>query len=135
MSITIYATQVDFGESVMEDKLPQKTIKPWGFELLFAHTAKYAGKVIFVKKRHRLSLQYHKNKDETIYIHKGKASIEIDDEKGYLASRTLLPGQSIRIVPCTRHRLEALEDTLLLEVSTAELGDVVRLQDDYGRVT
>src|SRR4030042_4031492 len=116
----------------MEDKLPRKIEKPWGFELLFAQTPKYAGKLIFVKKGHRLSLQCHQKKDETLYFHQGKALLEIGDE-GKMVSKTLLPGQSIRIPPPTRHRLQAIEDPTIFEVSTPELDDVVRLEDDYGR--
>jgi mannose-6-phosphate isomerase len=114
-------------------KLPQRTEKPWGFELLFALTPKYAGKLIFVKKGHRLSLQYHEKKDETHYFYQGKALLEIEDE-GKMVSKTLLPGQSVRIPPHTKHRLKALEDCTIFEVSTPELDDVVRLEDDYGRV-
>jgi len=118
----------------MEDKLPRKTEKPWGFELLFAHTPKYAGKLIFVRKGHRLSLQYHEKKDETIYFYQGKALLEIEGSDGRLVSNTLQPGQCIRIPPRTKHRLKAIEDCTFFEVSTPELEDVVRLEDDYGRV-
>jgi len=116
----------------MTEKLPQRTETPWGVELLFAQTPNYAGKLIFVKKGHRLSLQYHQKKDETIYLHQGKIQLEIEDE-GKMVSKTFLSGQSVRIPPHTRHRLEAIEDTTLFEVSTPELDDVVRLEDDYGR--
>ncbi len=116
----------------MEEKLPRKTEKPWGFELLFALTPKYAGKLIFVKKGHRLSLQYHEQKDETMYFYHGKALLEIE-EGGKMTSRTVEPGQSLRIPPHTKHRLKAIEDTTFFEVSTPELDDVVRLEDDYGR--
>jgi len=119
----------------MEDKFPRKTEKPWGFELLFAHTPKYAGKVIFVKKGHRLSLQYHKKKDETLYIYEGKALLEIEGSNGCMTSKVVQPGQCIRIAPHTRHRLEAIEDTTFFEVSTPELEDVVRVEDDYGRAS
>jgi len=115
------------------DELPRKTEKPWGFELLFAHTPKYAGKVIFVKKGHRLSLQYHKKKDETLYLYEGKAQVEIEDGDGQMVSAVFQPGQCVEVPPNTRHRLEALEDATFLEVSTPELGDVVRIDDDYGR--
>ncbi len=118
----------------MEDKLPRKIEKPWGFELLFAHTPKYAGKLIFVKKGHRLSLQYHKKKDESMYINEGKARIEVEGSDGRLVSSVAGPGYCIRIPPLTKHRLEAIEDTTLLEVSTPELEDVERLEDDYGRI-
>ena len=117
----------------MEEKLPRKTEKPWGFELLFAHTSKYAGKVIFVKKGHRLSLQYHERKDESIYIYTGKALIEIEGKDGHMASVMLETGRCRRIPPFTKHRLKAIEDTTFLEVSTPELEDVKRLEDDYGR--
>ncbi len=117
----------------MEDKLPQKTEKPWGFELLFAHTPKYAGKVIFVRKGHRLSLQYHEKKDESMYIYEGKALLETEGSDGRLVSTVLQPGQRISIPPLTRHRLKAIEDTTFFEVSTPELDDVVRVEDDYGR--
>jgi len=117
----------------MEDKFPQKTEKPWGFELLLAHTPKYAGKLIFVRKGHRLSLQYHEKKDESIYIYEGKALVEIGGSGGHMESTMLEPGQCIRIPPLTRHRLQAIEDTTLFEVSTPELDDVVRVEDDYGR--
>jgi len=117
----------------MEEKLPQKTEKPWGFELLFAHSTKYVGKVIFIKKGHRLSLQYHEKKDESMYIYEGKALLEIEGSNGKLESTIAQPGYCVRIPPGTKHRLKAIEDTTLLEVSTPELEDVVRLEDDYGR--
>ncbi len=117
----------------IEDKIPQKTEKPWGFELLFAHTPKYAGKVIFVRKGHRFSLQYHEKKDESMYVYAGKALVEIEGNDGQVVSTVVQPGQCIRIPPLTKHRLEAIEDTTFFEVSTPELEDVVRLEDDYGR--
>ena len=117
----------------MDDKLPRKTEKPWGFELLWAHTPKYVGKLIFVRKGHRLSLQYHNQKDESMYIHEGKARIEIEGGDGQLVSSVVQPGDSIRIPPLTKHRVEAIEDTTLFEASTSELEDVVRLDDAYGR--
>ena len=119
--------------SSMKNKLPQKTEKPWGFELLYALTPKYAGKIIFVKKGHRLSLQYHEKKDESIYIYEGKALVEIEESDGHIASTIFQPGQCLRIPPSAKHRMKALEDTTFLEVSTPELEDVTRLEDDYGR--
>ncbi len=116
-----------------EERLPQKTEKPWGYELLFARTPKYVGKIIFVKKGHRLSLQYHEKKDESMYIYQGKVRIETSGAGGRMVSKIAEPGYSIRIPPRTKHRLEAIEDTTLLEVSTPELEDVVRVEDDYGR--
>ena len=117
----------------MKDELPQKTEKPWGFELLFAYTPKYAGKVIFVKKGHRLSLQYHEKKDESLYIYEGKALMQTEGSNGHMVSTIVQPGFCVRIPPLTKHRLEAIEDTTFLEVSTPELEDVARLEDDYGR--
>jgi len=117
----------------MEEKLPRKTEKPWGYELLFALTPKYAGKVIFVKRGHRLSLQYHEQKDESMYVYEGKAMLEIEGGDGRTTTTEVGPGYSVRITPSTRHRIQAIEDTTLLEVSTPELEDVVRLEDDYGR--
>jgi mannose-6-phosphate isomerase-like protein (cupin superfamily) len=118
----------------MKDKLPQKTDKPWGYELLWAYTPKYAGKLLFVKKGHRLSLQYHKKKDETLYVHKGKAVIVLEASNGQVGRLEATPGYCFRVHPLTKHRIEALEDTMLFEVSTPELDDVERLEDDYGRV-
>ena len=118
----------------VEEKLPRKTEKPWGYELLYAHTPMYVGKIIFVKQGHRLSLQYHEKKDESMYIYSGKALLETIGEDGRPVSTTLQAGQSVRLPPLTRHRIQALEDTTLLEVSTSELEDVIRLEDDYGRV-
>jgi mannose-6-phosphate isomerase-like protein (cupin superfamily) len=117
----------------MPEKLPRKTEKPWGYELLFALTNQYAGKLIFVNKGHRLSLQYHSKKDETLLIQQGKVLLEIGDEVGSLKSVALNAGDSIHLSPMTMHRLQALEDTVIFEVSTPELADVTRLADDYGR--
>ncbi len=119
----------------MEEKLPRKTEKPWGFELLFAQTPKYAGKLIFVRKGHRLSLQYHQKKDESIYVYEGKVLVELEGSDGRMTSATLQPSQCVRIPPLTKHRIQAIEDTTLFEVSTPELEDVTRLEDDYGRAS
>ena len=118
----------------MTSKVLLTTEKPWGYELLFAHTDKYAGKVIFVDKGRRLSLQYHKLKDETMYIHEGKVLLEIEVD-GKMVIKELSSGSSVRIPPMTKHRVTAVEDTLLFEVSTPELDDVVRVDDDYGRTS
>ncbi|MBN1367002.1 MAG: hypothetical protein JW967_03655 [Dehalococcoidales bacterium] len=117
----------------MPDELPRKTEKPWGYELLFALTPQYAGKLIFVAKGRRLSLQYHSKKDETMLVKQGKALMEVGDSETSLQSITLSPGDCIHLLPKTRHRLQALEDTVIFEVSTPELDDVTRLSDDYGR--
>ena len=117
----------------MEAKLPQRTGKPWGQELLIGLTPRYAGKVIFVKKGYRLSLQYHRQKDESMYIVTGSASLELEMPDGKMEELTLKQGDCVRVPPMTKHRLKAIEDTTLFEVSTPELEDVVRLADDYGR--
>jgi len=106
--------------------------KPWGYEILFAVTEKYIGKILFIKKGHRLSLQYHKQKDETFYCLKGRANLTIDNDN-ITNILPLVPDCSYRIEPMTIHRVEAIEDTTLVEVSTPEGEDVVRVEDDYGR--
>jgi quercetin dioxygenase-like cupin family protein len=106
--------------------------KPWGYELHWAKTDRYVGKVIHVNKGHALSLQYHNLKDETIYLWTGKISFEIE-ENGVLTSREMKPGDAVHITPKTVHRMTAIEDSDIFEVSTPELHDVVRLEDRYGR--
>ena len=106
--------------------------KPWGEEIIFAETERYAGKVLVVRRGEILSLQYHDRKDETFYLARGKARLWIE-EAGALVEVIMNPGDARRVTPGTRHRLEALEDSELFEVSTPELDDVVRLEDRYGR--
>ena len=106
--------------------------KPWGEEILFAHTDRYAGKVLRVQAGHALSLQYHERKDEALYLHEGRVSLE-SGAAGALATRVLEPGESIHLPAGTHHRLTAITDAVLFEVSTPELDDVVRLDDRYGR--
>jgi mannose-6-phosphate isomerase len=107
--------------------------KPWGYELHWARTEKYVGKLIHVNKGHALSLQYHNIKDETIFLWTGKLLFEIEIN-GALSGREMLPGESVHIIPKTVHRMTAIEDSDIFEVSTPELTDVVRLEDRYGRV-
>ena len=106
--------------------------KPWGEEIIFAENERYAGKVLVVKRGEILSLQYHERKDETFYLARGRARLWIE-EAGKLVQVVMSPGDARRVTPGTRHRLEALEDCELFEVSTPELDDVVRLEDRYGR--
>ena len=106
--------------------------KPWGYELHWAHTDRYVGKLIHVNAGHALSLQYHNQKDETIYLHSGKLLFEIDEGSG-LTTREMNPGERVHITPKTVHRMTAIEDSDILEASTPELHDVVRLEDRYGR--
>ena len=107
--------------------------KPWGYELIYALTDRYCGKVIFVRSGEQLSLQYHREKDETIFVHEGEIELEIAPEGGPAESHVVGPGRAVRIPPGTVHRWRALKDTLVLEVSTPEIDDVVRLEDRYGR--
>jgi mannose-6-phosphate isomerase len=107
---------------------PRIVEKPWGREIWYAHTDQYAGKLLEVKEGHRLSLQKHRVKEETLYLLSGKLLLTYGKE-----TYEWQPGQSIHIPPNTVHRFEALEDSVLLEVSTSHLDDVVRLEDDYGR--
>jgi mannose-6-phosphate isomerase-like protein (cupin superfamily) len=109
--------------------------KPWGHEIWWARTERYVGKLLHVKKGESLSLQYHEVKDETILIQSGKLLFEVKgkDEPGELRRIEMAPGDSYHITPGTLHRMTGLEDTDILEVSTPELDDVVRLEDRYGR--
>jgi mannose-6-phosphate isomerase len=107
--------------------------KPWGYELHWAKTDRYVGKVLHVKAGHALSLQYHDKKDETIFLWTGKLLFEIGDANA-IEKREMLPGESVHITPKTIHRMTAIEDSDIFEVSTPELDDVVRLEDRYGRI-
>jgi len=107
--------------------------KPWGYELRWALTDRYAGKILHIKKGEALSLQYHERKDEYQYVMKGSLDIEIGDLDGSLTIRRMTAGDTLHITPRTRHRLTAVEDTDIFEVSTPEIDDVVRLEDRYGR--
>jgi mannose-6-phosphate isomerase-like protein (cupin superfamily) len=109
------------------------TKKPWGEEHLFALTRKYAGKILRIMKGHRLSLQYHKKKDETLLLREGKMKLSIGRDRKKLKSKIVNEGCVFYFPRKTIHRMEALEDCLLIEVSTPELEDVVRLHDDYER--
>ncbi len=111
----------------------KKVDKPWGHELLFARTDSYAGKLLFIRAGHQLSLQYHRQKEETIFLHAGRMRFVFEAEPGALTEIELLPGEAWHIPPGRQHRMIAVEDCTLFEVSTPELDDVVRLQDSYGR--
>jgi len=107
--------------------------KPWGYELIWAHTDRYVGKVLHVKKGESLSYQYHVVKDETIRLLSGVMNMDLETD-GKRSSISLNPGDCLHIVPGMKHRMIAVEDCDVLEVSTPELDDVVRLEDRYGRV-
>lgn len=110
--------------------LPIKTKKPWGYELLWALTPYYAGKILHIDKGHRLSLQYHKKKDETLYVLEGLIQITM----GTIDVIVHRGSQPVRFKAGEIHRIKALKDSTILEVSTPELDDVVRIADDYGRI-
>jgi mannose-6-phosphate isomerase len=108
--------------------------KPWGHELIWALTDTYCGKVLFVKAGHALSLQFHREKDESWLVQSGRAKLELGDAgQGALAEEVVGAGYAFHYRPGTVHRVTALEDTTILEVSTPQLDDVVRLEDAYGR--
>ncbi len=111
----------------------QIKLKPWGKEIWFAHNEQYAGKIIEIIEGHRISLQYHEVKEETLYISEGEVKLTYGTDKTNLQEKILNKGDKIDIHPYTIHRLEALEDTKIFEVSTPELYDVVKISDDYGR--
>jgi mannose-6-phosphate isomerase len=108
--------------------------KPWGYEIHWAHTERYVGKILHINAGHALSLQYHVQKDETVYIQRGRLHYEVQRD-GAMVTLDLGPGDSLHVAPGTVHRMIAIEDTDVLEASTPELDDVVRLEDRYGRAT
>ena len=113
---------------------PQSRVeKPWGHEVWWAQTDHYAGKLLVVGAGHRLSVQYHREKDETSFLLSGRLLVLQGPSAEELEERTLLPGSSWRNRPGVVHAIEALEDSTVLEVSTPHLDDVVRLGDRYGR--
>lgn len=111
-----------------------RTDKPWGHEELFALTPRYAGKLLHIRAGERLSLQYHRAKEETILVSQGRLRLVLAGADGALEEHVLVPGEARHIPPGTRHRMIAEEDCVVFEVSTPELDDVVRLEDAYGRV-
>ncbi len=113
---------------------PRKVDKPWGHELIWAETDRYVGKVLHVKAGHSLSLQYHERKDETIHVLSGRMQFWVGPSADALEEITLAQGESYHITPGTVHRMAAVTDVDILEASTPELDDVVRLEDRYGRV-
>ena len=114
--------------------IPKRVSKPWGYEVIWAHTDRYIGKILHVEAGHSLSLQYHERKDETIYLLRGRLRFFVGRSKNDLQEVALVEGQSYRITPGTVHRMEAITDVDILEASTSDIDDVVRLEDRYGRV-
>ena len=113
---------------------PRRVDKPWGSELIWAVAESYVGKILSVKGGHSLSLQFHREKDESWYVLEGRAEVEIGGAgERVTRSEVVGAGAAFRLRPGTVHRIRALEDTRVLEVSTPHLDDVVRLEDAYGR--
>ena len=113
---------------------PRRVEKPWGWELIWAHTEAYVGKILFVRAGHSLSLQFHNEKDESWWVEGGRAKLELGAVgDAVLKTEIIARGSAFRFRPGTVHRVTALEDTTILEVSTPQLDDVVRLEDAYGR--
>ena len=108
--------------------------KPWGYEIRWAITDRYLGKILHVKKGEALSLQYHERKDEWLLVTKGSVDLEVGEIDGELVTHRMREGDTVHMAPRTRHRITAVEDTDIFEVSTPESEDVVRLEDRYGRV-
>jgi mannose-6-phosphate isomerase-like protein (cupin superfamily) len=112
---------------------PRKVDKPWGWELVWAEAEAYVGKLLFVRAGESLSLQYHDVKDESWLVQEGRATLELGELGGEIETVEIAKGDAFRFRPRTVHRVTALEDTLVIEVSTSHLADVVRLEDRYGR--
>ncbi len=112
---------------------PRRVEKPWGWELIWAETDAYVGKLLFVRAGEALSLQYHETKDESWLVREGRARLELGEAGGELDEVEIGAGDALRYPPGTLHRVTALEDTLIVEVSTPHLDDVVRVEDRYGR--
>jgi len=118
---------------VTEPDRARRVDKPWGHELIWAHTDRYAGKVIVIEAGRRLSLQLHHRKEESVYVMSGRLRLHLEDDAGIMSLRDLGPGEHAHVSVGRRHRFEALERVALIEVSSPELDDVVRLEDDFGR--
>ncbi len=115
--------------------VPRRVDKPWGHEIIWAHTDRYVGKVLHVKAGHALSLQYHERKDETIHLLNGEMKFFAGPSVEELKEVSLKAGESFHVTVGTVHRMEAVTDVDILEASTPDLDDVVRLEDRYGRIT
>jgi mannose-6-phosphate isomerase-like protein (cupin superfamily) len=113
---------------------PRKVEKPWGYELVWAETDRYVGKLLFVRAGESLSLQFHRVKDESWLVHAGRAKLELGSAGDPLLNEEVISaGAAFHFQPGTVHRVTAIEDTTIIEVSTTEIDDVVRLEDRYGR--
>jgi mannose-6-phosphate isomerase len=113
---------------------PRRVDKPWGYELVWAETDQYVGKKLFVKAGEALSLQFHRLKDEIIYVESGQLEFTLGGPGEAVPNTEVVgPGAAFHVTPGVVHRMRALEDSILLEASTPHLDDVVRLEDAYGR--
>jgi pyruvate dehydrogenase E2 component (dihydrolipoamide acetyltransferase) len=121
------------GGRPMEHGRAKRVEKPWGHELIWAHTDRYVGKMLVIEAGKRLSLQYHERKDESVLVIRGRLRLELEDDDGVLVAHELGPGEHRRIPTGRRHRFSGIERVELVEVSTPELDDVVRISDDFGR--
>ena len=117
----------------MSETTSRRVEKPWGWELVWAETEHYAGKLLFVRAGEALSLQLHEVKEESWLVQEGRARLELGRSEEELREREIQSGDTFHFLPGTLHRLTAIEDTLVIEVSTPQLDDVVRLGDRYGR--
>jgi mannose-6-phosphate isomerase len=116
------------------DDVPVRRVdKPWGHELIWAHTDRYVGKTLVIETGRRLSLQKHEVKDESILVVSGRLRLYLEDDDGVVRSEELGPGEARHVATGRIHRYEAIERCELMEVSTPELDDVIRLEDDFGR--
>jgi mannose-6-phosphate isomerase len=116
-----------------EAVLPRRVEKPWGGEVIWAWTDRYVGKILILKAGKRLSLQYHERKDEWIHVLSGRMRLVLEDDAGAVQTRELGAGEGAHVRTGRTHRYEGIEDAEIIEVSTPELEDVVRLSDDFGR--
>jgi mannose-6-phosphate isomerase-like protein (cupin superfamily) len=120
-------------ENTVVIETPRRVEKPWGYELIWAETDQYVGKVLHVNAGESLSLQYHEVKDETIFLHSGEMRFWVGSSVEELQEVPLKGGEAFRVVPGTLHRMEAVSDCDIFEASTPHLDDVVRIEDRYGR--
>jgi mannose-6-phosphate isomerase-like protein (cupin superfamily) len=113
--------------------LPRRVEKPWGHEVIWAHTDRYVGKLLHITTGRRLSFQYHEAKDEWIQVLSGRLLLTLENEAGEIEERELGAGEGAHVAVRRRHRYAAIETCEVIEVSTPELEDVVRIEDDFGR--
>jgi mannose-6-phosphate isomerase-like protein (cupin superfamily) len=113
--------------------LPRRVDKPWGHELIWAHADRYVGKLLIIETGKRLSFQYHEAKDEWIHVLDGRLLLTLENDAGVVEDRELGAGEGARVPIGRKHRYTAIERATLIEVSTPELDDVIRLSDDFGR--